>query len=132
MPNFGTNSKERLASADARLQTLFNKVVESFDCTVLEGHRTKEKQDEYFRTGKSKLPWPQGKHCADPSLAVDVAPYINGKASYDTRHCLYFAGYVLATAKSLGIDVRWGGDWDRDNEPVTDQDFQDLVHFELV
>lgn len=132
MPSFGTNSTERLASVDPRLQKLFNEVVKTLDCAVLEGHRTKEKQDEYFRTGKSKLPWPQGKHCADPSLAVDVAPYINGHASYDQRHCLYFAGYVIATANSMGLSIRWGGDWDRDGEPVTDQDFQDLVHFELV
>lgn len=38
---------------------------------------------------------------------------------------------VLATVK-LGIDIRWGGNWDMDGEPVTDQNFQDLVHFELV
>jgi peptidoglycan L-alanyl-D-glutamate endopeptidase CwlK len=32
----------------------------------------------------------------------------------------------------LGVKLRWGGNWDRDGEPVTDQDFQDLVHFELA
>ena len=131
MPKFGTTSTERLASADVRLQKLFNKVIDTFDCTVLEGHRTKERQNELFAQGKSKLQYPEGKHCADPSLAVDVAPYINNAVSYDSRHCTFFAGYVLATAESLGINIRWGGDWDGDHEPITDQTFNDLVHFEI-
>jgi peptidoglycan LD-endopeptidase CwlK len=42
-----------------------------------------------------------------------------------------FAGYVLATAKAMGIDLRWGGDWNRDTE-VRDNSFDDLVHFEIV
>jgi len=28
-------------------------------------------------------------------------------------------------------DLRWGGDWDRDTQ-VDDNNFDDLVHFELV
>jgi len=131
MPKFGTASTERLASCDARLQKLFNEVIKTFDCTVIEGHRTKEKQNEYFAQGKSKLKWPEGKHCADPSLAVDVAPYVNGKLSFNIQHCCFFAGYVLATAAHMGIDVRWGGDWDGDKEAMTDQTFQDLIHYEI-
>lgn len=132
MPKFGTASTERLATADPRLQKLFNEVIKTFDCTVIEGHRTKEKQNEYFEQGKSKLKWPEGKHCSDPSLAVDVAPFIGGKISYNTNHCLYFAGYVMATANSLGIKLRSGYDWDMDNEVVTDQSFNDGVHFEIA
>jgi peptidoglycan L-alanyl-D-glutamate endopeptidase CwlK len=132
MPKFGTASTERLATTDPRLQKLFNEVIKTFDCTVIEGHRTKEKQNEYFAAGKSKLKWPEGKHCADPSLAADVAPYINGKTSYNTNHCLYFAGYVMGTAQQLGIKIRSGYDWDMDNEVITDQSFNDGVHFELI
>ncbi len=61
-----------------------------------------------------------------------MAPYLNGGVSWDSRHCLYFAGLVMGIAKQMDIEIRWGGDWDRDNEPVTDQEFQDLVHFEFV
>jgi hypothetical protein len=32
----------------------------------------------------------------------------------------------------VGVMIRWGGNWDMDGEPITDQDFQDLVHFELI
>ncbi|RKZ04349.1 M15 family peptidase [Candidatus Fermentibacteria bacterium] len=106
------------------------------DMTIIETVRSKEKQDEYYRTGKSRVRWPYGKHnvtATKPlSRAVDVAPYIAGKGlSWDSRHCLFMAGMILAAAKEEGVPVRWGGNWDMDGEPVTDQDFQDLVHFEL-
>lgn len=131
MPSFGAVSRARLDTCHPDLVRLFERVVAQFDCSILEGHRDQATQDRYFAEGKSRLKWPQGRHCARPSQAVDAAPFINGKASFDQRHCLYFAGFVMATARELGIGLRWGGDWDRDNEPVTDQDFQDLVHFEL-
>jgi len=38
----------------------------------------------------------------------------------------------LSVGKMLEVDLRWGGNWDMDGEPITDQDFQDLVHFEEV
>jgi len=31
----------------------------------------------------------------------------------------------------MGVDLRWGGDWDGDTE-VRDNGFDDLVHFEIV
>jgi peptidoglycan LD-endopeptidase CwlK len=132
MPSFSATSAGRLATCHPVLQHLFCEVIKHFDCAILEGHRDRATQNEYFRTGKSRLPWPQGKHCSEPSLAIDAAPYHQGRASYDPRHCLHFAGFVLGIANQMGIKIRWGGDWDGDNEPVTDQDFQDLVHFELV
>lgn len=134
MPAFSKISRQRLDTCHPDLVRLFERVVARFDCAILEGRRDKATQDRYFAEGKSRLKWPQGKHCAEaPALsqAVDAAPFHGGKASYDPRHCLHFAGYVLGVASELGIPLRWGGDWDGDNEPVTDQTFQDLVHFEL-
>lgn len=132
MPAFGTTSQARLDTCDERLRRVFTEVVCGFDCAILEGRRSQAAQDEYYRTGRSRLPWPKGKHCATPSLAVDAAPYLGGKASFARAHCLFFGGYVLGVAAQLGIPLRWGGDWDGDREAMTDQDFQDLLHFELV
>jgi peptidoglycan LD-endopeptidase CwlK len=135
MPEFSATSAGRLATCHPALVRLFGEAVKHFDCAILEGRRDKARQDQLFAEGKSRLKWPQGKHCAEPpafSHAVDVAPYVMGRASYDQRHCLYFAGFVMGLANQMGIKIRWGGDWDSDNECVTDQDFQDLVHFELV
>jgi hypothetical protein len=43
----------------------------------------------------------------------------------------YMAGRVQTLAESMGITIRWGGDWDSDKD-FFDQTFDDLVHFELV
>ena len=102
------------------------------DFVVTEGHRGEETQNKYFKQGKSKLRFPHGKHNADPSEAVDLVPWIKDHISYNKAHCCVLAGIVLTCAKKLGIGVRWGGNWDMDSEPITDQDFQDLVHYELI
>jgi hypothetical protein len=64
---------------------------------------------------------------------MDLVPIINGKASWNKLHCCILAGMVQAAAIEItGKKLRWGGNWDMDHEPITDQDFQDLVHFEEV
>lgn len=134
---FGRASKKRLATVRPALQCLCQAVLELgiMDFSVVEGARSKEDQERYFREGKSKLHWPDSKHNVrfegDLANAVDLVPYINGRLSWRKDHCCILAGLVLATARSLGLDIRWGGNWDCDTEPITDQDFQDLVHFEL-
>jgi len=129
MPSFSETSLSKLATCDSRLQRVFKEVVEHFDCSILEGHRNRERQNRMVAEGKSKVLWPHGKHNTVPSLAVDVTPY---PVVWDDRERqTLFAGFVLATAKAMGIDLLWGGDWDRDTE-VRDNTFDDLVHFEIV
>ena len=128
MPRFGTRSKSRLHTCDGRLIELFNKVVKEFDCTVIEGHRGKDAQNEAYNKGNSKLKFPNGKHNKSPSVAVDVAPYPIDWEDRDRFH--YFGGYVLGIAKSLGLNIRWGGDWNQDTQ-TKDNKFDDLVHFEI-
>ncbi len=129
MPKFSEKSLAKLATCDPLLQWVFDEVVQNFDCTILEGHRDKDRQNQMVAEGKSQVRWPDGKHNTVPSCAVDVTPY---PIQWDDRERqTLFAGYVLATAKSMGIDLRWGGDWDRDTE-VRDNTFDDLVHFEIV
>ena len=129
MPNFSDKSLAKLATSDPRLQRVFHEVVRNFDCTILEGHRNRERQNQMVAEGKSQVRWPDGKHNTVPSMAVDVCPY---PIVWDDRERqTLFAGYVLATANAMGIKLRWGGDWDRDTE-VRDNGFDDLVHFELL
>ena len=138
MYKYGKRSQERLATVTTNLQLVFKIVLALglIAIAVVEGRRSKEDQNEYFRTGKSRVQWPNGKHNVknpnDLAEAVDAAPYVNGKISWDQRHCIFLAGLVQAVGKMVGVEIRWGGNWDRDGEPVTDQDFQDLVHFEEV
>ena len=129
MASFSDRSHSRLASCDPRLQRVLDNVVRNFDCTILEGHRDEARQNHMVDEGKSQVRWPDGKHNTVPSLAVDVCPY---PVVWDDRERqTLFAGYVLATAKSMGVDLRWGGDWSMDFQ-VKDNRFDDLVHFELV
>ena len=128
MPNFGRQSEYRLRTVECKLQQLFRKIVMTHDCKILEGHRGKQRQNQYQQTGRSKVRWPNGEHNSYPSRAVDVAPYpIDWE---DTKRFYFFAGYVIAKAEEMGLKLRWGGDWDRDYD-LNDQDFMDLVHFEL-
>ncbi|MGB0749039.1 MAG: M15 family metallopeptidase [Magnetospiraceae bacterium] len=103
-------------------------MVPVFDCSILCGYRSPEEQALAFAAGRSKARPGQSPHNHSPALAVDVAPYPIDWSDRDRFH--YFAGFVIAAALTLGIDLRWGGDWDRDTQ-TRDNRFDDLVHFEL-
>lgn len=128
MPKFSKTSLLRLQQCDYRLQMVCNKVIESFDFSVLEGHRNKDKQDYYFLKGSTKLKFPNSKHNQVPSMAVDIAPY---PIDWKNKKSFYFlAGMMISTANYMGIELRWGGDWDGDFK-FNDQSFNDLPHFEI-
>jgi len=129
MPAFSERSKAHLRTAHPCLQRLFNRVVQTYDCTILEGHRTEARQNRLYAEGKSKVRYPNSKHNYIPSQAVDVAPYPIDW--HDTDRFYHFAGYVLGMAELMGVPLRWGGDWDRDTI-LDDQTFDDLPHYEVV
>jgi len=129
MPSFSEKSKQRLATCHPDLQRLFEEVVKVVDCTVLEGFRSDEDQQEAFDTGKSQLRPGQSLHNRRPSMAVDVAPY---PIDWNDWHRWYFfAGYVLGTARGMGMEIRSGLDWNM-NYDFKDQSFFDAPHFELL
>ena len=128
MPRYSKRSRSKLETAHPLLQDLFHEVIKHADCTILEGHRSEARQNMLYRQGKSKVQYPDSRHNALPSMAVDVAPYpIDWE---DVRRFYYFGGTVCGIAFVLDIPLRWGGDWDGDLQ-VKDQNFNDLVHFEL-
>ena len=134
--HYGGTSERRLATVHYDLQWVFREALALgiIDITILEGHRGEEKQDKYFNNipQKTRVAWPDSKHNRKPSNAIDAAPWIKDHASFEKEHCCILAGIVLCAAKKIGIDIRWGGNWDMDLEPITDQDFQDLVHYERI
>ena len=127
MPSFGAKSLAALETCDFQLQRLFYEVVKHFDCSILEGHRTLERQQQLYAEHKTRTM--RSQHLAEPSRAVDVAPYPTDWT--DTARFRVFGGFVLGVASQLGIALRWGGDWDGDTD-LKDQTFDDLVHFELA
>lgn len=142
MNKYSKTSKRRLSQGHRDLQLIFSTALQGWDHTILTGHRGKDEQNRKYLSGESKVQWPNSKHNSDPSMAIDAAPWpIPKKWGEGNRNeyekFRYFAFYVLGIADTLlqageiTHSLRWGGDWDSDND-VTDQDFNDLVHFELV
>lgn len=134
MPSFSQTSTEKLNTCHPDLRRLFNRVIAARDCTILCGRRAMEEQNEAHRSGHSKLRFPHSLHNKMPSQAVDVAPYYDCEPHIrwnDEDAFFNFIGYVQAIADELGIEIRSGGDWDRDLD-FQDQTLDDLVHFELV
>ena len=138
---YGAKSSERLFSCDDRIQRVSMEVIKHEDCAILEGARPAERQAELFRQGKSTLdgvnqiPMHQVSRERPNSLAVDASPYpttLHGVSIWqDEFRFTRFAGIVLGIGLSMGIRLRWGGDWDSDGSKVN-QTFHDLPHFELI
>jgi len=94
------------------------------DVTIIEGLRTEERQKELLAKGATKVKY--SKHMA--GKAVDLSPY---PIDWDDRERFhYMGGMVRGIGQSMGVKIRWGGDWDSDGE-IKDNNFDDLVHVEL-
>ncbi len=143
MPAFGRRSQHQLRTCIPELQAVFERVVLTYDCSILTGHRGETAQNGAFDDGLSKVRWPDGEHNEYPSKAVDAAPYpiawggpliVQGELSKANLNAIlrfhHFAGFVQAIAESMGTPLRWGGDWDSDRD-LADQTFNDLIHFEV-
>ncbi len=133
MPKYSLNSIANLSEAHPKLQKVFYEVIKHWDCTIIDGKRTRTEQEKNVARGVSKTM--HSKHLEQEdgfSHAVDVGPYpVNWNDPVYAFECRFFAGFVLGIATSMGIKLRYGGDWDSDKD-LNDQTFNDLVHFELV
>lgn len=127
MYKFSKRSQGNLATADSKLQLLFNEVIKEFDCTVIYGHRTPEEQFELFKKGRERLDgWWQvvdkskvvtnldgntkkSKHNYYPAKAVDVVPFPLDWT--DIKAFELLAKVIKEKALELNIEVTWGGDW---------------------
>ena len=107
--------------------------ISDVDFIVGAGIRSLEEQRENVRKGVSKTMdskhLPQGDGM---SHAVDLWPWVNGEIPWnDLSEFRRVADAMLQAADELGVDLLWGGDWDRDGDS-SDHDFIDGPHFELV
>ena len=151
MPSYSISSETKLDSAVVFLQKVFRFVIQFYDNTIIEGHRPVAKQLEYFNARPQRTKVKFGRHNYEPSEAIDSAPYLPGRGipwpqvptNWNDKHqrdsyikdlCQFYhyGGFVEGVASMTpGGNLRWGGDWDRDNN-IQDQTFNDLVHFEVV
>ncbi len=73
------------------------------------GLRTAEDQYQLYLNGVSKCDGTKNKSYHQSGNAFDVYAWHNGKASWDKVHLALIAGAILAEAKSMGLNIRWGG-----------------------
>jgi peptidoglycan LD-endopeptidase CwlK len=134
MASFGASSKAKLQTCHPKLQVVANSVIQIFNFTVVCGHRSESEQQGAYhaRPQLSKARFGESPHNYTPSLAIDVAPYKNGGIDWnDTEAFTYLAGHFMGAAHMHGIALRWGRDWDGD-EDLNDQTFNDYPHLELL
>lgn len=130
---FGRKSRDKRESCCTEIQLLCDKAIQIFDFSIIHGRRLKELQNELYHQGFSTKRWPDSKHNnIDPealSDAFDFAPYpINWRQE---KNFVFLAGIFKSIANEEDILIRWGGDWDSDNNQY-DQTFIDLGHIEII
>ena len=131
---FSQLSLNRLATCHPALQSIMQRAIHIMDFSIVCGHRSPEAQAEAYREGNSQKKPGQSKHNQFPSMAVDIAPYFPGdKIRWnDTEAFCLLAGIVKGVAHMYGVKIRWGGDWDGDNDRKDQKGLDDLGHFEIL
>ena len=126
MPRFGEKSLREIRTIDSRLNRILYKAIEKIDFSVIEGHRSLDRQKELFEKGFSKVS--VGKHNKYPSMAVDIQPYPYDRK--DLKQFYFLVGYIKAIADFMNIKIRLGADFNR-NYNVDDDNFKDVFHLEI-
>ena len=116
----GTRSLARLEGVHPDLVRVVKKAaaMSDLDFTVLEGLRTLARQKQLMAQGATKTM--NSRHLT--GHAVDLAPMIDGKVSWDWPLYHRLAKIVKAAAATENVAVTWGGDF---------RTFKDGPHWEL-
>lgn len=116
----GARSLSRLQGVHPDLVRVVKKAaaIADLDFTVLEGVRTVDRQKELMKQGATKTL--NSRHIT--GHAVDLAPMLGGKISWDWPLYHRLAKIVKAAAVAEKVPITWGGDW---------RTFKDGPHWEL-
>ncbi len=93
--------------------------ISEIDFVVIEGLRTIERQRYLLSKGATQTL--KSKHLTGD--AVDIAPIVDGKASWDWKYYPLIEKAMKTAAHDLGVSIEWGGDW---------KSFKDGPHFQLA
>lgn len=113
-------SEKRLVGVHGDLVRVVRRALQisDLDFTVLEGLRSPERQKALVASGASKTL--KSRHLT--GHAVDLAPFVGGKVSWDWPLYYRLAESVKAAAEELETPIEWGGDW---------KTFKDGPHWQL-
>lgn len=118
---FSARSLKNLNGIQPDLRRVIDRALQDspLDFVVIEGLRTKKRQEELVASGASKTM--NSRHIT--GHAVDLVPIgPNGKAAFDWPLYHKLGPAVKAAAEAEGVALVWGGDW---------ASFRDGPHFEL-
>lgn len=138
---FGDRSQRNLAGVHPLLVEIVTEALQTSasDFTVICGFRDKAGQDAALKAKTTKVAFPNSAHnqshpvTKEPrSCAVDVIPYPftgwTDPAMF--KAWKQIADAIIAAGKKRKIEIRWGGDFNRDGDKTT-KDSWDSPHFEL-
>ena len=132
MKELGGRSQKIMKTLHPDLQDVINYAINILNLTLLEGHIGKEKQNEYYATGKSKHIFGESLHSLEPSEAVDLALLhedSNPVRLENKFEQTIIAGMLIGMAFCQGVMLGWGGDA---NSDFTENDsFIERTHFYL-
>ena len=123
MPRFSKESRDKLVFVHPDLVMVCEHAIKRVDFKITEGLRSRERQRQLVREGKS---WTMNsKHLLHPDgycRAIDFIPYpFNG-----WEDLLSFAHVLMVfgeEASDLGIPLRFGGNWEQRDYPHIELDF---------
>jgi peptidoglycan L-alanyl-D-glutamate endopeptidase CwlK len=124
--NLTSRDRARLKGVHPDLVRVIERAANHPDCPdfiVLEGIRTVARQRTLVAEGASKTM--NSRHIPAKNgygHAVDIAPMIGGKVSWDWPLYHKLAPFVKRAAKQEGVPIEWGGNW---------RDFKDGPHWQL-
>lgn len=109
MYKFSQRSLNNLKGVDKRLADLMLEVLKQskFDFGITEGLRTKERQAQLVKEGKSQTM--NSYHLK--GKAVDIVVYVDNKITWNLKYYKEIADLVKKIAVERGLKITWGGDW---------------------
>lgn len=121
--SLNAHSQAALSAAHPLLQKLIHAVVEAhpqLSFQILEARRGRLAQEQAFAKGNSRAHFGQSPHNYTPAIALDIVPLpLDWK---DVPSFVALSKPILATAKTLGIPISWGGTW---------KSLKDYPHYEI-
>jgi peptidoglycan L-alanyl-D-glutamate endopeptidase CwlK len=118
--SWSKSSLEKLQGIHPDLRRVMDRALQeaAIDFRVLEGLRTIERQRKLVASGASQTL--RSRHLT--GHAVDIAPIVGGKVSWDWPLYHRLAPAVKLAAVAEGVSIEWGGDW---------RSFPDGPHWQL-
>lgn len=114
---FSKRSLSNIEGIDYRLIILLGLMLDHspYDFTVTEGLRTKERQAQLVKEGKSKTM--NSKHIIGSAFDIAIIDE-KGNITWDLKYYKEFAEVIKKLAKRLGFEIECGADWGWDGPHI--------------